>query len=114
MITQQLKDAWLAELRNPANKQVRNTLFEENVDCAYSPHRQYEAVLSAKCMCALGCLIKAHAKNSNEKTYQHKQIQHALHPDIKFEIISMNDDRYRSFSEIADWVKEVVKVGVIG
>lgn len=113
MITKELKTAWLAELRSTENKQARSTLFEEHVDCTHNPHRQQQAVIAAKCMCALGCLVKAHAKNSTIETYQHKQIQRALHPDTKFEIITMNDDRYKSFEEIAEFVEKNVEAVTI-
>lgn len=114
MITQQLKDAWLAELRDPTNTQARCTLFN-GAESKYSKlpviRELRDYIAEQKCMCAMGCLIVAHAKNSTDKEYLHRGIQDHLDDNeaIRLFIIHMNDVNRKSFSEIADWIEANVE-----
>ena len=107
MITKELKDAWLVELRDPMNEQAHAMLFREPIEHLGQRNMVeiQSAVKASRCMCAMGCLIKAHAKLSTDKEYLHTQIQRALDANLKFEIIHMNDARRKSFEEIAKFVE---------
>lgn len=126
-LTQQLKDMWLAELRDPSNMQIKRTFvlardhyeyglqndihkpFPETVPLCTNEH---EPMQKASCMCAAGCLIKAHAKLSAPYEYIGIDVVHVLPMRQISDIYHMNDSDGKSFTEIAGWVEANCAVAV--
>ncbi len=105
MITQALKDAWLAELRDPNNKQHFDTFFPEG-SC------QYPSVLKGRtCFCAMGALVKATAILAKTETiYPFQECDKLVSTGEFKSITNMNDNDGKSFVEIADWIEANVPV----
>ncbi len=112
-LTQQEKDAWLVELRDPNNHQVTGKYFS---DILLSAGRK--TISEAHCMCAMGCLIKASCKLEDyvyerptdivDKTYTFDADNNTVFSWR--DIADMNDNKKMSFIEIADWVEKNVLV----
>lgn len=99
MITQQLKDAWLKELRDPSNKQIYCRSFPQHIDPT-----NVHAVLHCNAMCAYGAHVKAAYKlGIFTRSF--------LLPDLGAEhcIVAKNDVEKRSFAEIADYIEKNVQ-----
>lgn len=109
-ITQQLKDAWLAELRDPNNDKIKESYFGKIFQ------HDKNTLTKANCMCAMGCLIKAHAKISTPDEFVGTAIVHCIDEhdsvwDIQFNtIVKMNDAEDKPLAEIADWVEKNIEV----
>ena len=108
LLSQQEKDAWLAELRDPNNKQIVGKNFESGI-IAFGR----DAIVAADCMCAVGCLIKAHHKLIPHETHPTTIVDHINtkeKPHCWRDIVDLNDKEKLTFLEIADWVEKNVLV----
>lgn len=126
-LTQQLKDMWLAELRDPNNAQIKRAfvmakghyewgmqsdIHKPSPKTAHICTNEQEPMQKASCMCAAGCLIKAHAKLSAPYEYVGIDAIHALPPRQIQYIYHLNDTEDKSLAEIADWVEQNCAVAV--
>ncbi len=100
MLTKQLKDAWLAELRDPNNTQCKTMYFPGGVMV-----HQKASHKDATCMCALGALIKVQANllPNYDNDVDLFPCMHDSHLSQQIMILNDNDDK--TLPQIADWVE---------
>lgn len=109
-LTKELKEMWLKELRDPANQKIIRKFAGRSIDRPRS-YTEFVSIddrkemLSVTCLCAIGCLIKAHAKQvDSQKNFIGIDIISNISAPRVNHIYTMNDVEDKSLAEIACWV----------